>query len=302
MENLKKWLIAGFAIMLCLVIVLAVWVGSLSKRLTELEHDHRNLFDDVSELYQELYGLRAELNAMEEAARDAASLFETVEYNLVGASSETGTGRCRFYIVPKLISEEMELVLTVGDTTHSLVREGSGFASTVEFPLFAEDIPVVTVKTSAGTQNEKLEEVDLFWASREWLPELIQTMSGISSTAKDWVNVDLAYGVKYNNGQSPVTFVKFTEIKTVNGEEISNRDVTAQLRDGGESGFYEFYTGYPYKGEEDVVVTVRAEDSLGYIHELQTEIVPSTEPDGCPETNTGFESIYTSDGTLLFGE
>jgi hypothetical protein len=239
---------------------------------------------------------------MDQAARDAASLFETVEYNLVGPGSETGTGRCRFYIVPKLISEEMELVLTVGNTTCSMVREGSGFVSTVECLLFAEDIPVVTVKTSAGTQNEKLEEVDLFWDSRAWLPELIQTMSGISSTAKDWVNVDLAFGVNYNNGESSVTFVKFTEIKTVNGEEISNRDVTAQLRDGGEAGFYEFYTGYPYEGEEHVVVTVRAEDSLGYIHELKTEIGPAIDSDGCPEINTGFESIYTSDGIRIFGE
>ena len=303
METAKKWIAILTAGAICLVGVAVVClfkIRSLSEEIAQLYESNSRLGESVRDLRGELSSLRWET---EDEIKAIASLFETVEYTVVGPGTKTDTVECRFRIVPKLVSEDMELELTVGDATGSLNREGNGFVGSMEIKIFDENqtIPTVAVKSAAGIQTQQLEEVDLYWACREWLPELYQTMSGVSSTEEGLDEVNLAFGFRYDTEHTPVTFIKLTEIQTVDGQEVSRRDVTNQLRDGGELNFYEYYTDRTLKGEETVVITVRAEDSLGYIHELKTHIYPSGEPDGSPEIDTGFESIYTSDGKLLYG-
>jgi hypothetical protein len=304
MENAKRWIAACLVVAVCLAGLSAYYlfkIHSLWEAVEWLECQNDELERDVSNLSSHLSALRSQ---MEEKIRDAASLFEEVEYKLVGTGTESGTAKCAFRIVPKLISEDMQLEIAIGNKTHSLTKDGNGFTGTVEIKMFDEDgaIPSVAVKTASGTQVQKLEDVDLYWACRNWLPELFQSMSGTSSTEKGFPQVDLAYGFWYETevSETPVTFVKITEIKTVDGKEVSNRDVTDQLRDGGEPDFYEYYTGFIMEKQQSVVLTIRAEDSLGYIHVLETYIDLYANSDGSPEISESFESIYTPDGELLY--
>ena len=300
MKNAKRWIAA------CLVVVgLSAYclfeIHSLREAVEWLERQNDRLERDVSNLSSRLSTLKSQ---MKEEIRDAASLFEEVEYKLIGTGTESGTAKCAFRIVPKLISEDMQLEITIGNKTHSLTKDGNGFTGTVEIKMFDEEgaIPSVAVKTASGTQVQKLEDVDLYWACRNWLPELIQSMSGTSSTEKGFPQVELAYDFLCNTEvtETPVTFVKVTEIKTVDGKEVSNRDVTDQLRDSGQPDFYEYYTGCIMEKQQYMVLTIRAEDSLGYIHELETYIDLYANSDGSPEISESFESIYTPDGELLY--
>lgn len=310
METMKKWLIASLVIIICLSIALTAclfWVRSLSNRMTELEIQQRELFDDVAELYGELYGLQAEL---EEMGREADSLLEELEYAVIGAGTQPHTAAYQLTLIPKEVAADTTVELTVGDTTVPFTREGNAFTGTVDIPLFRENenYPVMTVTSAGITRTDELEEVELWLPYQNLLPTLSQTVSGFSSTTEAFTQVDLTYCFTYNteHSETPVTFVKLTEVKTVDGKEISNRDVTDRLPDGSESDFYEYNTGCILEQEQTVVLTIRAEDSLGYIHELKTYVEPSAvtdvDSDGSPVISTSAESIYTPDGQLLCGE
>ena len=301
METNKKLLSACLVLIFCLTVLSAVSLVKLcflSEVVSDLDYKCEQLERDVDILHSDLSSLHAEL---EENFREANSLFESVEYTLVGVGSDAGTAACEFTLIPKLISEETELVLTIGNTTHSLVREENVFTGTVEFPMFTEEIPCVAVTDETGTRQQVLEEVDLYWACRDWLPEMFESSFGTSSTDEDWTQVDLTYGFTYKTEHAPVTFVKITEIHTVDGQEIVNRDVTDRLRNSGDPGYSEYNTGCIVE-DKTVEVTIRAEDSLGYIHEMTSSCTPSEDGQFGSEFNSAFESIYAPDGRLLFGE
>ena len=300
METNKKMLSACLVLLCCLVAVSAVSlvklcvlsdaVSILDDRCLELQHTVNELSSDLAALEYEL----------EEQHREANSLFEVVEYTLVGAGSEEGTAACEFTLVPKLISEETHLMLTIGTTTYSLGRTGNAFTGTVEFPMFTEEVPYVTLTDAAGTQQQALEEVDLYWTCRDWLPSIMDSGYGATSTNEDWTQVDLTYAFVYNTEHAPVTFVKITEIHTEGGQQTRNRDITDELKNSGDPSYYEYDTGCIVK-DKTVWITIRAEDSLGYIHELTSYIEPEMEG-GMSETYWGGESIYAPDGTLVYGE
>lgn len=304
MENAKRWMAACLVAVVCLAGLSAYClfkIHSLWEAVEWLECQNDELDRDVFNLRDSLSALRSE---MEEKIHDATSIFEEVEYKLVGTGTESGTAKCAFRIIPKLMSEDMQLEITIGNKTHSLTKDGDEFTGTVEIKMFDEEgaIPSVTVKTASGTQVQKLEEVDLYWACRSWLPEVFLSMSGTGSNEQGLPQLDLTYGFLYHTEvtETPVTIVKITEIKTVDGKEVSNRDVTSQLRDGGQPDHYEYDTSWMIEKQQPMVLTIRAEDSLGYIHELETNIDLYTNADGSPEISTSLESVYTPDGELLY--
>jgi hypothetical protein len=302
METNKKLLSACLVLIFCLTVLSAVGIVKLcflSGAVSDLNYKCEQLERDVDILCSDLSSLHTELA---KNFREANSLFESVEYTLVGVDSEAGTAACEFTIIPKLISQQTNLTLTIGNTTHSLLREGNVFTGTVEFPVFTEEIPCVAVTDEVGTQQQQLEEVDLYWACREWLPSMQYIGSETISTTKDWTQVGLNYEFVYKSEHTPVTFVKVTEIHRTNGEETVHRVVTDLILKDDTSDYAEYFSNCVVMKDSVVEVVLRAEDSLGYIHEMTT-CCESSE-DGWFEGGFGsaLESIYTPDGRLLFGE
>ena len=302
METNKKLLSACLVLIFCLTVLSAVSLVklcSLSEVVSDLDYKCEQLERDADILHSDLSSLHAEL---EENFREANSLFESVEYTLVGVGSEAGAAACEFTLIPKLISEETELVLTIGNTTHSLVREGNVFTGTVEFPMFTEEIPCVAVTDETGTRQQVLEEVDLYWACRDWLPSMQYTGSETISTTKDWTLVGLNYEFVYKSEHTPVTFVKITEVQRANGEETVHRVVTDQILKDDTSDYAEYFSNCVVMKDSVVEVVLRAEDSLGYIHEMTTYCESSEDGWFGAEFSSAFENIYAPDGRLLFGE
>jgi hypothetical protein len=304
METAKKWHIASLVIIICLTVALIAclfWVHSLSGRLATLEFDHRLLSDNVGRLNRTQNMLESELD---ELIREATSLTEELEYTVVGAGTQPNTAAYQLTLIPKELAEDTTVKISVGNNTVRLSRNGDTFSGTVDIPLFEEneEYPVLTVTSAGITKKDVLEEISLWYAYNDWLPYLFQSMNGIGSNEDpEKTDVFLAYAFRLNNfyTNTPVRFTKITMTKTVNGEEGPCQYVTNQFIDYGDYAEFNL-PDITVSNTDNVTVVIRAEDSMGYIHELTTHS-RYDEESGCVAVGRDeTERIYGPDGTLLY--
>lgn len=301
METTKKRLVAFICLAIALVACL-FWVRSLSERLEWLEHQNQVLSDRVQNLNHKVDGVKSELAEM---IREANSLTEELGYNIVGAGTHPNTAAYEVTLTPKELAANTKVEITVGDTTVAFTRNGDIFMGTVEIPLFEENVgyPILSVTSAGITKKQELKEIGLWYAYMDYLPQLFQSMSGNgSSEDPEKRDAFLAYALRSNETytDAPVTFTKVTMTQTVNGEEGPCQDVTNRFIDYGDYAEFNLPDITLSKGDR-VVVVIRAEDSLGYIHEMTSRIEYHTESDVGVE-HADFERIYGPDGTLLVDE
>lgn len=305
METAKKWELASLVI-ICLTVALIAclfWVGSLSGRLATLELDYRALSDNVGDLTHKQNTLEAELD---ELFREVTSLTEELKYTIVSAGTQPNTAAYQLTLTPKALAADTTVEVTVGNTTVPLSRNGDTFTGTVDIPLFEEneEYPVLTVTSAGIAQKDELEEINLWYAYNDCLPYLFQSMNGIGITeGSEKTDVLLAYAFGLNDSytDTPVYFTKITMTQIVNGEEGPCRDVTNQFIDHGDYSEYNL-PDIAVSNTDSVTVVIRAEDSMGYIHELTTHS-RYDEESGCVLVGRDeTELIYGPDGTVLYAD
>lgn len=304
METMKKWLIASLVIIICLAIALTAclfWVRALSNRLTELEWEHQELYSRVLNLPDKLNALEAELKEM---IQQSNSLLEELEYTIVGSGTQPNTAAYQLTLVPKELAEDTTVEITVGNTTVPFTRSGDTFTGTVDIPLFEENeaSPVLTITSAGITKRDELEEINLWYAYNDWLPYLFQSMNGTGgSEDPEKTDVFLAYAFRLNDSytNTPVRFTKVTMTKTVNGEEGPCQDVTNQFIDYGDYAEFKL-PDIAVSDTDSVTVVIRAEDSMGYIHEIASHCEYDSEHGCVVAGRDDTERIYGPDGTVLY--
>lgn len=303
METKKKWLTANLVILICFGIALIAclfWVHSLSEKLAYQELEQQNLSYRVSRLESQVSGLQADLNDM---LHEMDSLVEELDYTIVGAGTKPNTAAYQLTLTPKELAEDTTVEVAVGDCTVSFTRNGDTFTGNIDVPLFEENEghPILTVTSAGITKRVELEEISLWYAYSDWLPYLFQSMNGTGGNEDpEKTDVFLAYAFRLNDfyTNTPVGFTKITMTKTINGEDGPCQDVTDQFIDCGDYAQFKL-PDITMSNTDQVTVMIRAEDSLGYIHELETttrydETYESIMSDSCEER------ICASDGTVLY--
>lgn len=305
MDTAKKQSIVSIVIIICLAITLIAclfWVHSLSNRLAGLEFEHQLLSQNVENLDRTQDMLEAELD---ELIRDVNSLAEELDYTITGSGTQPNTAAFQLTMIPKELAADTTVEVTVGNTTVPLSRNGDTFTGTVDIPLFEENEghPVLTVTSAGITKKDTLEEISLWYAYRDWLPHLFQSMNGNGSNEDpEKTSVFLAYAIRQNaafDTNTPVRFTKITMTTTINGEEGPCQDVTNRFVDYGDYAEFNL-PDFAVSNTDTVTVVIRAEDSLGYIHELTTHS-GYDEESGCVVAGRDeTERIYGPDGTVLY--
>ncbi|MBR6634811.1 MAG: hypothetical protein IKL41_04205, partial [Clostridia bacterium] len=98
------------------------------------------------------------------------------------------------------------------------------------------------------------------------------------------------------------TFTSFTLVEEVNGKEISEKDITSEVRKSGEVYNTQYVKAFEVSHGDELKVYVIAEDSLGYVHKTLAHYWIETENGAQAETVFGGETIYDKDGNLLYGD
>ncbi len=283
------------------LIVLTIVLIVLTFRVKRLEDDLRVYKVNVS---SKLDDIRMDISLIyknvEDRMKKDASLFSNVKY-IVGQPTQSGTVPVAFEILPKTLTDDMEMTLTVGDSAVILRRIGDTFNGTIDVSLFDDsNKPLVTVISSAK-KTEYLEDVNLSHIYRKLLPELSAEMAGGSTYSHNLkkLSVDHTFTLNNSHPDSDVSFVKYTLIEEINGKELSRQDITQKLISANGSYFEEYKKSYDVNVGDTLVIFVEAEDSLGYIHKTVAYHWQQNDSGATADVYYHGEAILDKEGNLL---
>lgn len=305
-ENKKQFNWKTFIIVLMAVLLaFALYkIATLSDEIDHLKSRNSNLTGDIQVLRDEINSI---YDNVDKQLKKQASLISGVDFSIGNPSEDMKTVELSLTVVPKLISDDMQISVTVDGVTAPLERNGNEFKGTIDVGLFVDynQWPLLSIKTADGTKTEYLEDVDVSYMFSRHLPSLYADMSGGSGKFSDGtLSVDLGFTVetKPASQNAPITFTSFTLIEEVNGKEISRQDITEEVRKSGESYNSRYVKNFKVTYGDKLKVYVIAEDSLGYIHKTLAHYWLEREDGSQAETVFGGEMIYDKDGNLLYGD
>ena len=295
--------------MIITVAIIGLLVFSLYQ-IAVLKDDIDNLKYRNSTLSAQVQTLRDEIHSVydnvDDKLKEQASLVSGVDFQIGDISDDMKSVELTLTVVPKLVSDDMEVAISVDGKTVPLTRNGSEFTGSVAVGLFVgyNEWPLLSIKSAEGTKTEYLDSVDVSYLYSRHLPSLYADMSASSTLKNGKLQVDAGFSVesKPASNNSPITFVSFTLIEEINGEEVSRSDITEEVRKSGNSYNTRYVKSFEMSQENELKIYVIAEDNLGYIHKTLAHFWIQSEDGSVAEAVFGGEWIYDKDGNLLYGD
>ena len=280
-------------------------------RISALSGKVDSLITENSSLRAGIQGLHNSINAVyanvEQQLKEQGSLISGVDYALGDLSEDMTTVELSLTVVPKSITEDMELSVTVGSITAPLEKEGSAFTGTIAVGLFVDydQLPLLSIRSAEGTKTEYLDDIDISYLFSRHLPSLHVERNSYGGEFKNdrlSVNMDFSIDSDPVYGSKSVTFINYTLLEEVNGVEVCRKDITPEVQSAGESYYAQYVKTFDVALGDELAVYVIAEDSLGYIHKALAYYWVESENGAVAETVNGGEMIFDKDGNLLYGD
>ena len=300
----------GFNWKKLVIVITVVLLGLSFFKIAELSDAVENLQRENSSLSNGIQALRDDIQSIydnvDSKLKEQASLVSGVDYKIGDISEDMKSVDLTLTVIPKLVTDDMDVSITVDGKTTTLSKSVSGFTGTVDVGLFVDynQWPLLSIKSAEGTKTEYLDSVDVSYLFSRHLPPLYADMSASSTLKNGKLQVDAGFSIesKPASNNSPITFVSFTLVEEINGEEISRTDITDEVRKSGNSYNTRYIKSFEMAQEDELKVYVIAEDTLGYIHKTLAHFWIQSEDGAVAEAVFGGELIYDKDGNLLYGE
>ena len=293
-------------IAVALVVLLAISffkIAELSDAVENLQRENTSLSNGIQALRDDIHSI---YNNVDAKLKEQASLVSGVDFEIGDISEDMKSVELTLTVVPKLVTDDMEVSISVDGKTVPLTKNGSGFAGAVDVGLFVDynQWPLLTIKSAEGAKTEYLDTIDVSYLFSRHLPSLYADMSASSSLKNGNLQVDAGFSIesKPASNNSPITFVSFTMIEEINGEEVSRTDITDEVRKSGNSYNTRYVESFEMSPEDELRIYVIAEDTLGYIHKTLAHFWIQSEDGAVAEAVFGGELIYDKNGNLLYGE
>lgn len=295
-----------YIIILAMVVMLGfcfVKINSLSDEMDDLKRDYVSEVDMLQDQINSVYR-----NVDEELKKQASLLTEST-FSLGELDIKTQKVPVTIQIVPKEISEDMQIKVELDGEQADFVKNGNFYEATIPVALFlTEDpYPMVSITTTGITKTEKLEEIWLGELWGKWFPSLwAEDTTGRSSFKDGKLVFDTQTLIEwdYSDNVSKIIFENFAIVTEINGKEVKRVDVTEKVKnaDGFAEGVValEFTDTYEAVEGDAVSVYVVAEDSFGYIHKTLAHFWKKS-GGATAETVYGGESIYDKQGNMIYG-
>ena len=278
-------------------------IAELSNAVEDLQRENASLSSGIQALRDDMQSI---YNNVDAKLKEQASLVSGVDFTIGAISEDMKSVELALTVVPKLVTDDMEVTISVDGRTVPLTRNGSGFSGTAAVGLFVEynQWPLLSIKSAEGTKTEYLDSVDVSYLFSRHLPSLYADMSASSTLRNGKLQVDAGFNIesKPASSNSPITFVSFALVEEINGEEISRTDITDEVRKSGSSYDTHYVKSFEMTQEDELRIYVIAEDSLGYIHKTLALFWVRSEDGAVAEAVFGGEWIYDKNGDLLYGD
>ena len=279
-----------------------VQIGLLNERIDQLQNGIHNQHQQFMNQIESIY------TNVDRQLKEEASLLSGVDAEYGEISIEDHTIDVTVKLVPKLISENMKVQVSIDGRSTDLSRDGSAFSGTIAVDIFnVGEQMLMTIKTDSGTQTQFLSEIrtEYLWEGK--IPSLYHcdiSGNGTFTERKYTLNGTVDINCSPIEYTPDIKFEKFVLVTEQNGTEINREDITSEVLN---------YQTYPhgvywrdeYKMEceakegDDVRIYLEATDSLGYLHRML--IHQWREQSGAmAETVDASEYIYDPNGVQIF--
>ena len=297
--NLQKLIIVimSAAIAFCFVLI-----NRLENEIDQLRNSLNSQYHMLTTQVESIY------TSVDQMLKEEASLLSNVTAEHGELNVEDHTIDVTVSLVPKLISDDMKVQISINGRTTELSRNGSNFTGTIPVNIYNKDEQLLmTIETAAGTQTQFLPEVqtEYLWEGR--IPSLyhceISGERGLSE-GKYVLNGELDINCSPVEDTPNVHFEKFVLVTELNGKEINREDISQDVLN---------YQTYPHgvffrhdyhmeceaaEGDE-LGIYLEATDSLGYLHRLLIHHWKQ-QNGNVAEAVDASEYIYAPDGTPVF--
>ena len=290
------------AILVIALFACFIWVYTLTNEINRLSNamhsQHQQFMNQVESIYTNV----------DRQLKEEASLLSGVEAEYGEISIEDHTIDVTVKLVPKLISENMKIQVSIDGRSTELSRDGSAFSGTIAVDIYnVGEQMLMTIETDSGTQTQFLSEIrtEYLWEGK--IPSLYHcdiSGSGTFTEGKYTLNGTIDINCSPIEYTPEIKFEKFVLVTEQNGTEINREDITSEVLN---------YQTYPhgvywrdeYKMEceakegDDVRIYLEATDSLGYLHRML--IHQWREQNGAmAEAVDASEYIYDANGVQIF--
>ncbi len=289
-----------------LTILLAVslfQIHQLSENIEQMNNTISNINVNTRNQIDSIY------SNVDEKLREQASLFSFFTYENGHFNSQNNTAELKIILVPKELTEDMEIFTVFDGKKIIFERDGNTFTANLVVDAFSyyDEKPVVNIKTPQTTKTEVL-DVYMEYLYLNHLSSIDSHSSTISNfSVKDAPSNQRKLtisGSVYANLSSALyeevnkDFKNLYVVTQLNGKEVDRYDASAKLKDEVYDISVEYSKTLTVKSGDEVTVLVEGEDSYGYIHKSIAESFIVTD-DGCEGDFSSEEMIYDKTGKLL---
>ncbi len=298
------------ALMTVIVILAIALIASFTK-ITALEHEIDNVrshyASEVSMLRQEISGI---YQNVDKQLKEEASLLSNAEASFGELNVEDHTIPVTLTVVPKLITEDTAVQVSLNGRTADLTKSGNKYTGTIPVDLFTEEERLLlTITTAAGIQTQYIQDVYVAGRWPEYIPTLYHCdISGKATftEGKYTLNASLDINSSPLSETPGVRFEKYVLVTEHNGKEIDREDITSDVLDypsypGGVYFRGEYKREYAVTEGDELVIRVEATDTLGYVHTMVLHYWKE-QRGAVAEAINGGELIFDSNGNLLYGK
>ena len=277
-------------------------IGRLENEIDQMENSLNSQYHMLTTQVESIY------TSVDQMLKEEASLLSNVTAEHGELNVDDHTIDVTVSLVPKLISDDMKVQLSINGRTTELSRNGSNFTGMIPVNIYNKDEQLLmTIETAAGTQTQFLPEVqtEYLWEGR--LPSLyhceISGERGLSE-GKYVLNGELDINCSPVEDTPNVRFEKFVLVTELNGKEINREDISQDVLNY-QTYPHGVYFRHDYHMEceaaegDELGIYLEATDSLGYLH--RRLIHHWKQQNGAvAEAVDASEYIYAPDGTPVF--
>ena len=267
-KNLQKLVIVILVVAISFCFVFINMLENEIDQLKESMHSqHQILMNQVESIY----------NNVDQKLQEEASLLSGVSAEYGELNLENHTIDVTVKLVPKLISDDMKVHLSIDGRNVELSRNGSNFSGTIAVDIYnlGEQL-LMSIVTDAGTQTQYLSEVQVEYLWSERIPSLYYCdLSGTGTLGEGKYTLTGMLDINCSPVEDTpnVRFEKFLLVTELNGEEINREDISNDVlndQNYPHSGFFsdDYQMECEAKEGDELCIYLEATDSLGYLHRM----------------------------------
>ena len=277
-------------------------IGRLENEINQLENSLNSQYHMLTTQVESIY------TSVDQMLKEEASLLSNVTAEHGELNVDDHTIDVTVSLVPKLISDDMKVQLSINGRTTELSRNGSNFTGMIPVNIYNKDEQLLmTIETAAGIQTQFLPEVQTVYLWEGRIPSLyhceISGDRGLSE-GKYVLNGELDINCSPVEDTPNVHFEKFVLVTELNGKEIDREDISQDVLNY-QTYPHGVYFRHDYQMEceaaegDELGIYLEATDSLGYLH--RRLIHHWKQQNGnVAEAVDASEYIYAPDGTPVF--